>query len=283
MSARVAVENVEATVRNKAHEVAPWITRLARLGFFAKAVLYATVGVLASAAALRLGGSPANGSRGAMATLVAAPLGRVLLWVIAIGLFGYAAWRVLEALVDPERHGRDAKGIALRVRSLITGCIHAALGVSAIKLALGDNSAAHDGRTTEHWAARALRTPGGEALLWAIAAGFVAYGAYQLWCAWRAKLDKRLALGRLAPATRRVVIHASRLGIAARGVVFGTVGVLLARAALHHDPRQARGTKQALSTLFELGRGPFIVVAVGLIAYGFYELLNARYRRIDVA
>src|SRR5688572_30309537 len=88
------------------HEVAPWIEKLARLGFAAKAVLYITIGVLASAAALRLGGTPAQGQRGAMGTIVDAPLGRGLLAVMAVGLFGYAAWKFVDAIMDPERNGR---------------------------------------------------------------------------------------------------------------------------------------------------------------------------------
>jgi hypothetical protein len=31
-----------------------------------------------------------------------------------------------------------------------------------------------------------------------------------------------------------------------------------------------------------MGRWPFLVIAFGLIAYGVYELLNARYRAIAV-
>jgi hypothetical protein len=169
------------------------------------------------------------------------------------------------------------------VRSLGVGIVHVGLGISAIKLASGDLSAGQDGTATQHWAARALSTPGGSFALWALAAAFVGYGIYQLVCAWKAKLDKHLALGELSPSARRFVIGASRFGIAARGVVFGMIGVLLARAVQHRDAREAKGIKQALLELFTFGRVPFIAVAVGLVAYGVYQLLNARYRRINVA
>jgi hypothetical protein len=78
-----------------------------------------------------------------------------------------------------------------------------------------------------------------------------------------------------------IVIGVSRLGIAARGVVFGTIGILLARAAADRAPSKAGGTKSSLAELAELGRGPFLVIAVGLAAYGIYELLHAKYRRIN--
>lgn len=276
MSAADVVDRAE----NAVHRASPWIEKLARLGFAAKALLYVTIGVLASAAALRLGGTPATGSRGAMATLLDAPFGSVLLVVIAIGLFGYGAWRIIEGITDAEHEGKEAKGIAKRLRSAAVGLLHAALGVSAIKLAWGDLSAAQDGARTQSWTASALTTPGGTLALWAVAAAFVGYGAYQLYCAWKAKLDKHLALGELSHGARRAVIGASRFGIAARGVVFITIGSLIARAVQNRDPSQARGMKQALTELFSFGRGPFILVATGLIAYGIYELINARYRRI---
>lgn len=277
MSASTVIGKAENAVR----DVAPWIEKLARLGFVAKALLYMTIGVLACSAALRLGGTPATGSRGAMVKLLDAPFGHVLLVVIAIGLFGYAAWRIIQGIADPEHKGHDAKGIAKRARSMGVGVLHAALGVSAIKLAWGNLSAANDGASSQHATARALATPGGTTVLWAVAGGFVAYGAYQLYCAWKAKLNKQLSLGRMSSSTQRIVIAASRFGIAARGIVFATIGVLLARAIQNHDPRQARGLKQAMLELFTFGRGPFLVVAAGLIAYGIYQLINARYRRIS--
>jgi hypothetical protein len=264
-------------------EVAPWLERLARLGFIAKAVLYMTIGALASAAALRVGGTPARGQRGAMGALVGAPLGRVLLAVIAAGLFGYAAWRFIEAVKDPERDGRDAKGLARRIRSAGVGVLHAALGASAVKIALGHREAASDGRQTQHWAARALASDAGKVVLIVVAGAFLAYGLHQLYCAATAKLDERLRLGRLSPAARRWLVAASRFGVAARGVVFGTTGVLVWRAVERRDPAQARGLEASLLQLFELGRIPFAIIAVGLVAYGVYQLIEARYRNIAVA
>jgi hypothetical protein len=79
------------------------------------------------------------------------------------------------------------------------------------------------------------------------------------------------------------VIGLSRAGIAARGVVFGLIGVLMVRAARQHDPEQAGGLRESLEMLEGMGRWPLGLVALGLVAYGVYELLNARYRRIRVA
>jgi hypothetical protein len=265
-------------------EAKPWVEKLARLGFVAKGVLYMTIGALATAAALEFDNAPQGtmGQRGAMGALLHAPAGRALLVAIAVGLFGYAIWRFIEAARDPLHHRGGAKGFAKRARSAGLGIIQVALGISALKIAFGDNGAANDGASTTHWTARALSTPGGIAVLWAIALAFIAYGLYQLYKAWQAKLSKELELGRLSNRARRFVMGASRFGIAARGIVFATTGVLVARAVQQHNPNEVKGIKASLLELLHLGRWPFAIIAAGLVAYGIYQMINARYRRIDI-
>jgi hypothetical protein len=264
-------------------EVAPWIERLARLGFAAKALLYMTIGALATSAALGLGGTAAPGKHDALFTVLEAPLGRVLMGVIAAGLFGYAAWRIIESVFDPERH-HGIKGVAHRIKSAVTGALHVMIGVTAVKLAMGNFAIGSEGDEARHWTARALDTPGGAVALWALAGGLIAYGLYQLYCAWRAKLSKQLSLGRMKPQSANLVVALSRFGIAARGVVFMAMGGVLAHAVRDSDPTQAGGLQASLRELVsEIGRGPFAFVAAGLIAYGIYQLINARYRRIRVA
>jgi len=264
------------------HEAAPWIERMARVGFVAKALLYMTMGSLAALAALGEGGKAATDQRGALLSILRAPMGTVLIVVVALGLAGYAMWRVIEGITDPERHGRSAKGIALRVRSVVTGLIHGGLAISAGKLVVGLRADGGGSREAQHWTAKALAETGGQLVVMFVAGAFIGYGIYQLYCAAVSKLDKKLALGSLGSTARRVVIGISRIGIASRGIVLGMVGVLLFRAAYDGNPKKAGGVARSLGELFELGTGPFVGIAVGLVAYGGYQLLNARYRRIHV-
>jgi hypothetical protein len=279
---------IPAQAQQAAQEAAPWIEKLARVGFVAKALLYMTIGALATSAALGLGITTASnarngavGSRGAMSALLGAPLGQTLLYIIAVGLFGYAAWRTIDAILNPEGK-RGWKGVGVRVRSASIAIIHFGLALSAVRIAMGSQGAAQDGNQTRLWTGRALATPGGEIALYAIALGIVGYGLYQLYNAWRAKLDKRLALGRMAHRARTWVVRISRFGIAARGVVFVAMGGLLAKAVQAHDPAQAQTPAQSLGSLFDFGTIPYVIIAVGLIAYGVYQLINAKYRRIQV-
>jgi hypothetical protein len=249
------------------------------VGYVAKALLYGTVGVVAAGAAFGHGQS--TDTRGAMTTLIAAPFGRTLLAAMAVGLFGYAAWRCISAIVDAEDRGNDLKGLALRASFLIRGVAHLVLGYSAARLAFGHSAQGGDGSTKA--AGAAMHLPGGAWLVWVVAIGIGGFGAYQLYRAARAKLSKQLEQGDARAEVGEWVIWVSRIGIAARGLVFIAIAWLLARAAASHDPSRAGGIGDALTSLAQLGRFPYAAIGGGLMAYGVYQLLNARYRRMRAA
>ena len=160
-----------ARAREAIAPAAPWIEYLARVGYAAKAVLYTVVGVLALQSALGNGGKT-TGSRGALTTLVRQNFGAVILVVIAAGLFGYATWRIIEAILDPERRGTTAKGLALRTSFAVRGIVHAALGLQAVRLATG--AAPGRGQAVETWTGRLLDAPFGRWLV--VAAGLAVAG-----------------------------------------------------------------------------------------------------------
>lgn len=261
-------------------DVAPWVERLARVGYAAKALLYITVGILAAQAGLGRGGRAVD-TQGALRAVHGITFGRVALIVVAAGLIGYAIWRIVEGILDPDGRGTDPKGLALRASFVARGVLHGALGVTALRLAARERPGPHTDQT-RHWTAIAFGLPAGELLVWLAALGIAGYGVYQLYRAYASKLSRQLHLGELGADTMHWVVSVSRFGIAARGVVFCLIGFFLARAAAQHDAAQAGGLQKSLGLLADIGRWPFVVVALGLVAYGVYELVNARYRRIRV-
>ena len=275
------------STKHKASEAtaSTWVERLARAGFIAKAILYGTIGALAASAALGLAAARNGGAtdtRGAMATVLAAPLGKILLAAIGVALMGYAAWRVVEGILDPDRRGSDVKGLALRGSFLVRGVAHAALAVTAFRFATGDPNAGEGGDTSREATKAAFEMPGGEWIVWLAALSLGGYGLYQLYRAAAAKLSKQLDTHEMSAEAGHWVVVVSRFGIAARGVVFIAIGWLFVRAATEHDPAEAGGIAEALQSLRDLGRWPFAAIAIGLIAYAGYQVVNARYRRIDV-
>jgi len=260
--------------------VAPWVERLARLGYAAKALLYGTIGVLAAEAALGPRGKVTD-TRGALRTVGGQEFGSAFLVLIALGFFGYAAWRLVEAVLDPERRGTDWKALATRAGFAIRGLMHGAFGITALRMTAGRHSGG--GNQAQHWAARSLELPAGGLLVGAAGLAIAGYGVYQLYRAWAAKLGTQLRLGQAPAGLRQWIVGVSRFGIAARGLVFCLIGWFLAKSGLRHDAGEAAGLRESLGTVAEMGRWPFAAVAIGLAAYGVYELVNARYRTIHVA
>lgn len=272
------MNRVQSGAKQAAHEAGPWIEWLARFGYAAKGTVYTLVGLLALQAAFS--GRQATDSRGALAMVLDQPLGRALLAIIAVGLFGYALWRLVSATLNPENRGGWT-----RAAYAVTAAIYAGLALEAARLAAGMAQGGGGGDRTSHWTARALSQPLGKWLV--VLAGLViaGYGLRQLYKAYTVELDRRLDLGAMDPDARRWTIRAGRFGMAARGVVFGIIGIFLVLAALHTNPSEARGLGGALRTLERQPYGPWLlgVIAGGLVAYGAYEIVNARYRRIKPA
>lgn len=258
---------------------APWIERFARVGYAAKALLYSLVGFLALQSAVGAGGRT-TGSRGALVTLVRQQYGAIILVVVAAGLFGYAAWRLVEAALDPEQRGTGMKGIALRSSYAARGLIHAALGVQAVRLAVGWDRGQE--QAVELWTARALDAPLGAWIVIGSGIAVAGYGIYQLYRAWAAKLSRQLDLSALSRETGSWLAKVCRFGIGARGVVFGVCGWYLVRAGIAHNATAAADTGEALNAIERqpLGEWMLAIIAIGLVAYGAYEVVQARYRVI---
>ena len=251
---------------------------MARVGYVAYGIVYVLVGALAVQAAF--GGSGKTTSQeGALRQVLLAPLGRILLAMIVIGLLSYATWRLFQGIVDPENEGKGAKGIVKRVDHVLNGLFHAALAFSAGRLALGTGGG---GGSPDDWTARLLAQPFGRWLAAIAGAVIVGAGLYQFYKAYKADFNE-LESGEMSARERTWATRSGRLGYAARGVVFDVIGVFLIRAALQTDPDEARGLGGALETLARQPFGPYILgaVALGLVAYGAFMFVMARYRRIE--
>lgn len=254
-----------------------FLAKLARLGYASAGIVYMIVGGLTIAAGLGKR-SPGSSSHDAFRVILEQPFGRIALIAITAGLIGYALWRFISGITDSEHRGSDAKGLALRAGSIGRGLIYGGFAVECIRLIAHRSSGSGGGdQQAKHWTSRLLDAPFGPWLVAAIGIGIVISGAYQLYAAWDAKLSKRLHLGQIDARVRDKVIAISRFGLAARGIVFFIAGGSLVLAAIHHDPSQARGTAGSIAIL---PRPMLIVVGIGLIAYGVYALVNARYREI---
>ncbi|MBW4575152.1 MAG: DUF1206 domain-containing protein [Aphanothece sp. CMT-3BRIN-NPC111] len=257
-----------------------WVERLARFGYAAKGIVYAIVGVLATQVAFGRGGKTTD-TKGALQTIVTQPFGKFLLALVAIGLLGYVLWLFVQAIKDPEKKGTDAKGILQRVGYGATGLIYAGLAFSAVKIILGSGGGGSS-NSTQDWTARLLAQPFGQWLVGAVGAATIGMGFYQFYEAYSAKFRKNLKLNQMSNTEKTWATRLGRFGLGARGVVFVVIGFLLIQAGRHSNAKEAQGLDGALDKLLQQPYGAWLlgVVALGLVAYGIYQGVLARYRRI---
>lgn len=253
------------------------LTMLARLGFAARGLVYLLVGWFAIDAA-RHGGAPGD-NRAALESLADGGLGRALLGVIAFGLIGYAIWRLSEAWFDPEDEGHDLKGTIARGGHAISGVVHIALAFVAARLALGERGGGGD--QASEGAAMLMAQPAGVWLVGLFGLLLLGGAAGNFLEAYRAKFARYMGGGEPAPGYVKL---AGRIGYAARGVVFTMIAWFFVRAALAANPERAGGTGEALRELQSQDYGPLLlgIVALGLLLFGVFSLIEARYRQLRV-
>jgi hypothetical protein len=246
----------------------PTLETFTRIGFAARGVMYFVIGYLA----LRSGRT--EDGAGAIEMLSGDGPWAVLIWLMAAGFLAYGLWRLSEALIDTEGHGSEAGGITARLGGAVSGIVHLGLSFYAMTLASGTGGGGGSG-APQSGASAALDLPGGELILYAAAAALLATGAVQL-----VKAAKLQFLRTLDPAAARMdwVRWIGRAGYAARGLVFLTMAWFFWKAASSSSAGQAGGMSEALDAFSPELR---LLVAAGLLLFGLFSLVEARYRRIN--
>ena len=236
---------------------------LARLGFVARGILYIVIGLLV------LGAGRTEDLTGAMEYL-GRGRGHWLLLAMTAGMAGYGTWRVADAIFGMDSGRGYAEATRRRIGAGASGIIYLFLAYKALRIATDGDAG---GGGPQENAATAMHRPNGEYLVAAAAAVLAGAGLVQVHkaatCSFLRDLDDRAR-----------VLWAKwlgRIGYAARGVIFLVAGYLLARAAFDRSPAEAGGLEQALDAL-----SPPLdyAVAAGLMLFGAYSLIEARYRAI---
>jgi hypothetical protein len=258
-----------------------WIERLARFGYAAKGIVYIIIGFLAFMAAVNWGGR-VTGTQGAFQTIASQPFGKVMLFLVAVGLLGYVLWRFVEAVKDPEHNDSGAGAIGRRISYAVSGIIYGAVALSALKIVFGNSSSSGSSGSQEQ-TATLLSQPFGRWLVAAVGVASIAYGFYCFYRSYSTKFRRKLKLSEVDIATEKWITRIGRFGLAAKGVVAVIIGYFFIQSARTYDASQSADTEGALQALQQQPYGAWLmgIVALGLVAYGIHLGVQARYRRIS--
>jgi len=237
-----------------------WLTRV---GFLARGLLYILIGYLV----IQTGRT--EDLTGALEYLGKGS-GRAVLIVIAAGLATYALWRLSDAAFGTEHGSGSWKALRGRAAAAGIGLVYLFMSYKAVRILLAGRSGTMD---AQQQADAVLDFPGGWVVLGFVSLFMAGAGIAQIVKAGKCSFLRPLD----ADAMSEPVRWLGRIGYAARGVIVLCVAWLIGRAALNERSTEAGGMEQALDLL----SGPFLyAVAFGLMLFGGFSLVEARYRRI---
>jgi hypothetical protein len=271
-------------VQARARSGTGWYAALARAGLVAKGISFGIVGALALKLALGAGGA-ATSRQGALQELARHSFGKIALIALAIGFAAYAAWRFVQAFAERDDSSEKgaAKKWAKRAGYVGRGLIYAGLTFSTIKILSGSGGGGSQNQKAHKTAATVLSWPGGTWIVGIVGAAIVAAGLWNLYRGVSRKFEDRWRTGELSARARKWGGRVGEVGHVARGVVFGLIGIFIVKAAVDYNPKDAIGLDGALQKLAHASYGPYLLglTAAGLICYGVFCLVDARYRDVS--
>ena len=249
---------------------------LSRAGFVARALIYGIIGLLAFDLVIGHGGKIAN-QQGALRTVEQRSFGHLLLALLAIGLGGYATWRLFRAFLGHGREGAD-RGLE-RVGAFGSGIVYALLCVVAIQILTGPGTSGGSAKKT---ASDVFTWPAGRWLVGAAGLVFAGVSIYQFIRGVRQKFLDDSKIEQMPQVVETWFTIFGTIGHVARAVIFGMIAVFLLKASYDYKANDAIGLDGALAKLYDGAYGSWLLgaVAAGLVVFACFSLVEARYRRI---
>ncbi|GAB2761642.1 DUF1206 domain-containing protein [Salinimicrobium soli] len=268
------------------------IAKVRSAGFFMKGLVYILVGVLTFMAAFGLGGDVTS-TDGVIRFLLSLPLGKILVGIVALGLFAYTLWRLAQMWLRPKKKGSKKpegwKGLFTRFRYLYSAIFYALIAYSfakpLIKDLMGHEHAGAPSEGNEKQEAalgEILSHDWGVILIWALAIIVAAQAIWQFRLAYTARFMKKIDKFPDLKHEYEFIRKSGRFGYAARGVVFGIISFFLVKVILQHNAQVYKGTEGALQYLLSFSYGSWLLgaTATGLIGYGIFNMMVARHAQL---
>lgn len=248
---------------------------LVRVGYFSRAILYFVLGLIALTSAQKI----AEGTNGIFRAIQEFPLGTAILWIMVVGLIAYALFRFCSLFFDIENNGSDAKGWGKRIGHAGSGIAHLALAYSAYRFATseggGSSGGSGGGGGAQEAASGVLGFEFGGIVLGLLGIALFVAAFHQAKKGITGSFMHRIS-GQAPDFTRWL----GGAGFLARAVVYTVIGWSLFQAGfMSGGADQIKTLGDAVASL--AGDGfIFTLTAIGLLLFGLFSLVLARYRII---
>jgi hypothetical protein len=279
MSAQGTAPSTGGAAREVANSDA--LENLARVGLIAYGVVHLLVAWLAIQLAWFGGGGKSADQSGAMSTVAESPVGKPLLWLIAVGFVALAVWQAAEVLRWRGQWTASGKARAKALqrsgKALVKVAIYVVLAVLAIRFAIG--SGGSSSQQQQDTTAGVFGWPAGRWLVGAAGLVLIGVGIYHVYKGVTKGFLEEIDTSDASPSALRLVTRLGQVGFPGKGVALAGVGVLLIWAAVTFDPSKASGLDGAMHAILDLPLGQILLtlVALGIAAFGAYLFVRARY------
>ena len=252
---------------------------LARVGLTAYGVVHLLIGLLALQIAWSSSASKSADVSGALRTLADEPFGKILLFLVVVGMVALGLWQASEAIWG-YRKREGVERVRKQVTSWAKAVVYAALGASAASVALG--SVLWSSQSQQKTTSGVLAWPFGNVIVVLAGLIIIGVGAAGVLKGVKRSFTEEIDTSSMPPIARKSVARLGQVGYVAKGLALGVVGGLLSYAALTFERQKSPGLDGALQTILvqPFGRLLLTVVALGFAAFGVFALLESRYRRM---
>lgn len=212
---------------------------------------------------------------GALSQMAQTSLGGILMWVVTFGFAALVLWQLTEAILG-HRDEEGKKRLFKRLGSALKVVLYGAIGLSALKIAMGGGSG---GGSTDTMTAELMAMPGGQLLVGLAGVAVFGYGARLIYRGLSEKfMDKLKASGQFGNGGKAFVTF-GKVGYVSKGLALFVIAGLFVWAALTQDPKKSGGLDQALQTVLEqpFGVPMLVVLAAGIACYGLFAFAWARH------